>query len=414
MLVEPRESFNKVIKILDAINPFLIIISIIGLFCEYTALKGFVLTPNKVISVIFVIDFAIRMISFNPKLYFLNGYGWVDLLASLPGIFFFLDNTPLFSIFKIIKVGRFFKIIRILRFLRVFNFLKRMKTDSVWVQDRIMKIGVSIVMIYVVGIIVIDNKVVTSLVERETRILEAQYYGVNYSVGDLVDLRNDIQFYTIDSVIYYPDGSILNDHTKVINLLKSELNNYIEINLGEGFFTTSDGITLPNNGVVISQNKVTQYENYIMLALLTTLLLILTLIIFYMGYVFAKDVQIIQLIIDSLEANDTMLLKQEAEIYRDENGELKVLNNEDEIISLLKACSNYVSEESYNSGDVLMDLTNYDNINSNNRDGSDIEGLISNLEYKIGENNNLIVEDTVKRLTPAIIKYIKKELREKS
>ncbi|QEN03162.1 ion transporter [Thiospirochaeta perfilievii] len=411
MLVEPRESFKKVIKILDAINPFLIIISIIGLFCEYTALKGFVLTPNKVISVIFVIDFAIRMISFNPKLYFLNGYGWVDLLASLPGIFFFLDNTPLLSIFKIIKVGRFFKIIRILRFLRVFNFLKRMKTDSVWVQDRIMKIGVSIVMIYVVGIIVIDNKVVTSLVERETRILEAQYYGVNYSVGDLVDLRNDIQFYTIDSVIYYPDGSILNDHTKVINLLKSELNNYIEINLGEGFFTTKDGIKLPNNGVVISQNKVTQYENYIMLALLTTLLLILTLIIFYMGYVFAKDVQILQLIIDSLEANDTMLLKQEAEIYRDENGELKVLNNEDEIISLLKACSNYVSEESYNSGDVLMDLTNYDNINSNNRDGSDIEGLISNLEYKIGENNNLIVEDTVKRLTPAIIKYIKKELK---
>lgn len=409
MVIHPRENFKNIIKILDIINPFLIIISIIGLFCEYTFLKQWVLTPNKIISVLFVIDFALRLISFNPMSYFLRGYGWVDFLASLPGIFFFLDNTPLFAVFKIIKVGRFFKIIRILRFLRVFSFLKRMKSDSVWIQDRIMKIGVTIVMIFVVGIIFIDNKVITSLTERERQIIDAQYIGTGNDINQLLEIREDIIFYTIDSVIYYRNGDILDDYSVVKGLLASELNTYLVILLEEGIYSPVEGLVLPTDGIIIPQGIIGEYQNSIMLALLTTLLIILTVIIFYMGFIFAKDMQIIQLIVDSFDAGDDLLLQQEAEKYRDENGELNINPDESELISLLKVSTKVTG----GADDLLLGLAGLQgNSESDSSEvNSDLSYLIEGLEVKIENNSKLLIEDTVKRLTPAIIKFIKKELK---
>lgn len=409
MVIHPRENFKNIIKILDIINPFLIIISIIGLFCEYTFLKQWVLTPNKIISVLFVIDFALRLISFNPMSYFLRGYGWVDFLASLPGIFFFLDNTPLFAVFKIIKVGRFFKIIRILRFLRVFSFLKRMKSDSVWIQDRIMKIGVTIVMIFVVGIIFIDNKVITSLTERERQIIDAQYIGTGNDINQLLEIREDIIFYNIDSVIYYRNGDILDDYSVVKGLLASELNTYLVILLEEGIYSPVEGLVLPKDGIIIPQGIIGEYQNSIMLALLTTLLIILTVIIFYMGFIFAKDMQIIQLIVDSFDAGDDLLLQQEAEKYRDENGELNINPDESELISLLKVSTKVTG----GADDLLLGLAGLQgNSESDSSEvNSDLSYLIEGLEVKIENNSKLLIEDTVKRLTPAIIKFIKKELK---
>ncbi len=413
MVIHPRENFKNIIKVLDMINPFLIIISIIGLFCEYTFLKQWVLTPNKIISILFVFDFALRLISFNPISYFVRGYGWVDFLASLPGIFFFLDNTPLFAVFKIIKVGRFFKIIRILRFLRVFNFLKRMKSDSVWIQDRIMKIGVTIVMIFVVGIIIIDNKVITSLTERETKIIDAQYIGTGHDISQLLEIREDILFYTIDSVIYYRNGEVLNDYSVITALLASELNTYLVILLEEGIYSPVEGLVMPIDGIVIPQGVIGDYQNSIMLALLTTLLIILTVIIFYMGFVFAKDMQIIQLIVDSFDAGDDFLLQHEAEKYRDENGELNISPDDSELINLLKVSTKVTSGLGGASDDLLMGLAGLqgDSVSDTSGESSDLSYITKSLEDKIENSSKFLVEDTVKRLTPAIIKFIKKELK---
>lgn len=408
MIIHARDNFKKLIKLLDIFNPFLIIISIIGLFCEFTSLKEIVLLPNKIISILFVFDFVLRIISFKPKDYFFHGYGWVDFIASLPGIFFFLNNTPLFTVFKIIKVGRFFKIIRILRFLRVFNFLKKMKSDSVWIQDRIMKIGITIVMVFVFGIIIIDNLVVNALIETESRVVSSQFDAIGGDINQLLHLRDDIVFITQDSVLYTPNFEIVNNYNLLTDLMASELESYIVVSFSNDTFTLLDGLDLPNDGIIIPYGKITDYQNNIMLALLTTLLVILTVMIFYMGFVFAKDMQIIQLIIDSFDAGDDLLLRQEAEKYMDENGDLIIDADENEMINLLKVTAIRSDVSSSNNDDMLLGLAGIDSISNNN---SDINEIIDNLEYKIEENSKFLVDDTIKRLTPAIIKYIKKELK---
>lgn len=414
MVVRPRNSFKHIIKVLDIINPFLIIISIIGLFCEFTFLKQWVLLPNQIISILFVIDFAIRLISYNPLQYFFNGYGWVDFLASLPGIFFFLDNTPLFAVFKIIKVGRFFKIIRILRFLRVFNFLKRMKSDSVWIQDRIMKIGVTVVMIFVCGIIVIDSRVVNALTEAKSTTVLAQYSAVDSDIHQLIDLRKDVVFYTNDSVLYNTKDEIVNDYTLLTQLMASEMESYLVVSFSSESFTPLEGLAIPTTSIIIPYGEITDSQNSIMLALLTTLLAILTVMIFYMGFVFAKDMQIVQLIIDSFDAGDDLLLNQEAEIYRDENGELIIDADDNEMINLLKAAAiKSANDRTGGSDDMLFGLAGLNDTpdTTSSYDSSDISSKIDDLEYKIDESNKYLVDDAIKRLTPAIIKFIKKELK---
>ncbi|MGL1892077.1 MAG: ion transporter [Spirochaetaceae bacterium] len=402
MVIHPRDNFKNIVKILDIINPFLIIISIIGLFCEYTFLKAYVLLPNKIISVIFVFDFALRIISYKPILYLTKGYGWVDFLASLPGIFFFLDNTPLFAVFKIIKVGRFFKIIRILRFLRVFSFLKKMKSDSIWIQDRIMKIGVTIVMIFVVGIIVIDNKATSSLQMQESRILESDYIAANGEILTLVKNRKDILFYTNDSILFSREGQKITDYSIISDLISSELDTYLIMQIEEGVYSPIDNLILPITGIIMEQGQITDYLNSIMLSLLTTLLVILTVIIFYMGFVFAKDMQIIQLIIDSFDAGDDFLLQQEAENYKNDEGDLIINPDESELTSLLKAAANHSSGSSSGTDSLLMGLVGM---------GDPIVPQVEVQDYSI-DNSRELIEETVKRLTPAIIKYIKKELKD--
>lgn len=411
MVVRPREKFKNIIGVLDIINPFLIIISIVGLFCEYTSLKQWVLTPNKIISILFVVDFAIRLISFNFTAYFIRGYGWVDFLASLPGIFFFLDNTPLFAVFKIIKVGRFFKIIRILRFLRVFSFLKKMKSDSVWIQDRIMKIGVTIVMIFVCGIIIIDTRVVNALSDTESRIVKAQYIATGRDLTQLLDQRNDIVFYTNDSVLYSHDGEIINDMTLLTDLMASELESYLVVSLDDESYSPIDGLEIPVKGIIIPFGSITTYQNGIMLALLTTLLVILTVIIFYMGFIFAKDMQIIQLIIDSFDAGDDLLLNQEAEKYRNEDGTLIINPDDSELINLLKVCVNRSSQDISDADNMLLGLAGLGVVSDNSIEDNAKSIEIENLENRIEANNRYLVDDAIKRLTPAIIKYIKKELK---
>ncbi|OQY37866.1 MAG: hypothetical protein B6229_07385 [Spirochaetaceae bacterium 4572_7] len=387
MVMHPRVGFKRVIDIIDGVNPFLVVLSIVGLFCEYTSIKEYVLMPNQIISVIFVVDFVIRFISFDIKKYFFKGYGWVDFLASLPGFFFFLGNTPLLTMFKIVKIGRFFRIIRILRFLRVFNFLKKMKSDSTWVQDRIMQIGVTIVLVFVVGIIFVDNRVKSSFYAQEVKSMSNLYKAYDSDFLKLLDMDKDIVYYISDGNIYNRDGIVYTNYEEIKTLFNSDLKTYVTIPLTSELFRPTDSLALPTTGIIKSLGIVDQYQNRIMLGLLTTLLFILTIIIFYMGFVFAKDMQIIQLVIDSFDAGDDLLLKQEAECYKDENGELKIVPDESELISLLKVAANISTKDNLGGNDMLLSLAGLGNggLESNNTSSDkEIPELISDLEYTIG------------------------------
>ncbi len=412
MVIHPKKGFIKIVALLESINPFLVILSIIGLFCEYTDLKQYVLFPNQIISILFVVDFLIRFIAHNPKKYFLGAYGWVDFLASLPGFMFFLGNTPLLTVFKVIKIGRFFRIIRILRFLRVFKFLKKMKSDSTWVQDRIMQIGVTIVLVFVVGIIVVDSRVQSSLQNQELRVVQREYRALNSNLESLVESREDIQFYSWDSVLYTRDGQEVKDYSVIHDLLDDDIVSYLFIQVEEGVYSPDTTLLLPTHGVILPLGIVQDYQNSIMLALLTTLLVILTVMIFYMGFIFAKDMQIIQLVVDSFDAGDDLLLKQEAQKYMDENSELVIDPDESELISLLKVAANISSEESIPGSDSLYlglpGLSSQPDDDSNEL--QDICDRIESLEFKYEENSSRIIKETVKKITPAIVRLVKKNL----
>ena len=72
----------------------------------------------------------------------------------------------------------------------------------------------------------------------------------------------------------------------------------------------------------------------VMLILLGTLVALLFVVVFYLGAVFAADISIVQLIIDSVEAEDLQLLEQEA--LRQGGGRLELESDESEMKSLLK------------------------------------------------------------------------------
>lgn len=408
MIIHPRSQFKTIIRILDIINPFLVISSIIGLFLEYTDYRIYVELPNTVISILFVLDFVLRLMAHNPGNYFFRAYGWVDFLASLPGFMFFLENTPLLGMFKIIRIGRFFRIIRILRFLRIFSFMKRMKADSTWVQDRIMQVGVTVVLVFVSGIIYTDR-----MAEGQHKeIMRDSFLTLYTSLGE--DLQRvlkeieDIPYYSENSVLFDRRGEAVTDLTAYKELTSDEMNPWYFIPLKEGMYSPDTKVNLPVNGVLIPSRKAYVYHNHLMLALLSTLLVILTTLIFYLGFVFARDMQIIQLIVDSFDAGDDLLLKQEAEQYRDEEGALTVDPEENELISLLKVTARI------DTGSPLGDFQGLPGMGlltepPEEGDLSSLQESLDRIEMKLEEHPEELIKKTIKAVTPAIIKYLEKK-----
>lgn len=408
MMLKPRKGFRLIVKILEFINPFLVIFSIIGLFMEYTYLKQYVVPVNQIISIIFVFDFLLRLAAHNPFKYFVKSYGWVDFLASLPGFMLFLGSTPLLSMFKIVRIGRFFRIIRILRFLRVFNFLKKMKSDSSWVQDRIMQIGVTIVLISVVGIVFVDNRVQRYLIDLKYQSVVDEYEALNNNIGKLMGNHDEIALYVLDSKVYNRYRSPINNIKQLKENLSDDMENHLVIPFNMDSFSFSEELDLPTKGIIMHEGVIREYHNTVMLLLLTTLLVILTVIIFYMGFKFARDMQVVQLVIDSFDAGDYMLLTQESEQYRNENGELKIESGESEIISLLKVSANMATANNQVSTGVMF--SGLGNIDSEEDDNfsfmKDINEHLDSIDKKIDTSSERLIKETIKKVTPAITKYI--------
>jgi hypothetical protein len=337
VILKPRPGFEAPVAVIDAVNPALVILSIVGLFFEFTPLKRWAIPVNQVIDVLFVVDFVIRLICFPTGRYLFKGYGWIDFLASLPGLTLLLAYTPVFGAFKFIRIGRFFKIIRVLRFLRVFSFLKRMRSDSVYIQDRIMKIGISIVLVFIVGIFAAETLSTLFLEDLKAAPYHDQYRTPGATVESLAAAHPEVLFYTTAGKIFERKAaSFQPGQAKTYDEAANDADLRLEIPLQSETITTADGIRYPVEGLLIAASDVMAAHDALMLVLISTLVVLLLFLMFYVGFLFAKDMKVVQLINDSIDADDYLLLNEEAKGRRNSGGDLVVEEGEDEIESLLK------------------------------------------------------------------------------
>jgi hypothetical protein len=427
MIVAPRRGFEAPVRIADAINPFIVLLSIVGLFLEYSPIKATVLPFNKALDIIFVADFIVRLACHRPLRYLAKGYGWVDLLASLPGFMLLFAYTPLFAIFKLVRIGRFFKIIRVLRFLRVFNFLKKMKSESPWIQDRVMKVGVSIVLCFVVGISLADLGSKAALEATRAEAWKSEWSAAR---GDLTRLAAGSP-----GLFALREGESFRDSAGVPRsdgraaweaALSDEARWAMEVPLQAG---SSDAL------LVFADDLMPRHDQ-LMVLLLSTLVALLLVVIFYLGAVFAQDMAGVHLIIDSIEAEDLQLLRQEA--LRAGGGSLSLVPGESELESLLKAVARLgverVGADGSGEADALQGL-DIEGLGlpglgpssaaapavpaATGRDGvedrlDELDLRLERIESAIAGSNKRLVVETVRIITPAIVRAIRKADRESS
>ena len=353
MILKPRKGFSFIVKFIDFFNPVIVLLSIAGLILEYTEYKEYVLYPNRIIDMVFVVDFLLRLISFPSGKYFFKSYGWVDFLASIPGFTAFMQFGQYFGLFKVMRIGRFFKIIRVLRFLRIFSFLKKMKGDSAFIQDRIMKIGVTIVIVFVTGLGFTDYYITEYFTDlKKDNVVTAMDFS-RQKVSKLPGRIENVIYYTDNAVLYNPEGIIVKSYTDYSEKLQSMSRWYVEISFSDKSVYI-DGHILPVKGVMIAADDIMKKHDNIMLILISSLILILVILIFYIGYIFAKDMKIVQLINDSVDAGDYWLLKEEGRKYSP-SGNLAIEEGEDEMISLIKMAARLAESAESSTGLTGMD-----------------------------------------------------------
>ena len=384
MNLKPGKGFAWLAGLADFFNPYIIIASIAGLILEYTVYKTYVLGINRIIDFLFVIDFMIRLISFPAKKYFFRNYGWVDMLACIPALSAFMHYGQYFGLFKVMRIGRFFKIIRILRFLRIFSFLKKMKGDSLYIQERIMKIGVAIVIVFVFGIALVDIVLTENLMQNSSDYYKKIYELSRKKVDITAERDSRIIYYTDNLKLYTPDGTEISGVNDYLSKRNAADRWYIEVNFSNQV-VESGGALFPVKGILADGYDIMVQHDRIMLILVSSLIGIILLLIFYAGYIFAKDMKIVQLVNDSFDAGDYWLLREEARHAARESEE-----DLDELMTLLLR-SSAVSEK-LETSDSMYSFSYMED--EENRDapevlsGSDIDkvtAMLDRIERKIDE-----------------------------
>jgi hypothetical protein len=311
---------------------------------EFTSLKSdLLLTVNGIIDAFFLFDFLIRFFSFPSKKYFLHGYGWVDLLAALPGLEFLFKNVPaIFKVFKVLRIGRFFKIIRVLRFLRVFKFLKKMKGDSAYIQDRIMKIGVTVVIV-LVGCIAVTDMVFQKVysLQLKKNFVQVREYHNSFSEALKILCNESLVAYTVNGKHYLRSGKQVT--AKKYKAIKTEQDN-LQVSIGD------------RESILVFDTDFIDNKNTIMLVLIVSLIVLIIMIIFYIGFVLAKDIKLINLVVDSIDADDYMLLIEEGKKYRNTDNKFAVEDGEEEITSLFKMINKLIIDNNISSEMTMLGM----------------------------------------------------------
>ena len=411
MLIQIRKGFELPVKIVETVNPFLVIISIIGLFLEYSPLKAWVIPVNQVIDVIFVVDFLVRLISFRKE-YFLHGYGWVDLLASIPGITLLLQYTPMFAIFKFVRIGRFFKIIRLLRFLRIFSFLRRMKSESPWIQDRIMKIGISVVLVFVVGIVFLEGMLRTSLEAGKIEHYTNLWTAARQDTAALAATDKDIVMFVANSAIFDKSGAALGPAAAAtwVDKVNLEQHWFLEIPLSEHSFFPGPWTSIPTEAYLVASDDLMARHDSLMLILLATVVVLLFIVIFYLGAIFATDMAVVHLVNDSIDADDFRLLQDEARRLVGTDGDFEPVPGENEMRSLLKLVARLTENR---AAGLSLDMTSDSSFGVELADGAlasrlgIIEAQLDRIEAGVGDGVRATVRETIKASAPAIVRYLR-------
>ena len=169
-----------------------------------TAMQVVLAVMNGVLSVIFLIDFTYRMATSDARWrYFFRGFGWADLLASLP--------FPQF------------KVLRIFRLLRVFRLMRDLGPTQIWrtlVQDRA---NSTLMTLLLLGILVLQFGSLSVLA------IEEDAEGAN------ITSASDALWYTIVTIstVGYGDQYPVTDAGRVLGVLI--------IIVGVGIFGTFTG-----------------------------------------------------------------------------------------------------------------------------------------------------------------------------
>ncbi len=155
-LVNFFESFIVVAILLVLVQTFLEDFAVLAEW-DWAARRNFIIS-GFIFDSIFTIEFLIRYFSAMGRkeagLYFMEGRGWIDFLASIPLLL--LNSGPAFlslimgggiafglgSMLNILKIVKAIRIARILRLLRILKIFRRIKhTGSVMAQRHITKIN---------------------------------------------------------------------------------------------------------------------------------------------------------------------------------------------------------------------------------------------------------------------------------
>ncbi|MBL8993175.1 MAG: ion transporter, partial [Spirochaetia bacterium] len=328
-------------------NPFIVIVSIVGLVLEFTPLKHWnafyffdIKFFNSIIDLVFLLDFIVRIIAFPKKEYFFKGYGWVDFLAAVPGILFLLEQIPGFmGIFKVLRIGRFFKIIRLLRFLKLFSFLRRMKSDSLYVQNRIMQIGVIVVLMGVVMIGFVEFFFERHFI-RGMQDKVPVYQQLTGSFSQALQLLDP------GAVRGWREG---NEYYRDMQTLMNE-KTYRYLGHQEDYLLVVFDAT---HSAVFYDISYINDRNRIVLTIIFAMIVIMLFYMLYMGAVFAKDMSVVTLINDSIDADDYLLLEDEGHKVQNPDGTFELNGHEDEIQALLKMINKLLHEKKILGADPL-------------------------------------------------------------
>jgi len=200
-----RELKNTGYEIFIGILSILSIVNLILLFgINDRALNTVLYVMNAILSGIFLIDFTYRLFTAESKsAYFFRGFGWADLLASLP--------------FQRVKILRIFRLARVFRLLREYG-IKHIVRNLV--RDRA---GSALLTLLMMGILVLEFGSLTML------------HIEQFASGANITSASDALWYTIVTIstVGYGDRFPVTNQGRLIGVLI--------IVIGVGIFGTFTG-----------------------------------------------------------------------------------------------------------------------------------------------------------------------------
>jgi hypothetical protein len=197
-----------------------------------------------------------------------------------------------------------------------------------------MKIGISIVLVFVGGIFVTDTITLNALSDLKGAEYH-QLYKQGVAPQEMVASHPQVLYYTSEGKIYDRQDRLVEP-----KVYETAVNDQVDLSLEFVFhpesLTTAEGYRIPMESILVASPEVSESHDNVMLTLISTLVVLLLILMFYVGFLFAKDMKTVQLINDSIDAEDYLLLNEQVKAQQDSHGQLVLGAEDDELAGLLK------------------------------------------------------------------------------